>query len=137
MRPQKKQIMVKTLDSFNNQYKLNTIEKMKVLFFRETPFITVLKILSLGLYQSLKALENMWTKGCFTKNQDFHFFDSVKFVLVIERIKGFDHDLVFLWVSKRKILIQKFFWQISRIQSIATQRFFKFWQKLSISKIYH
>ena len=58
----------------------------------------------------------------------------MKFVLVIERIKGFDHDLFFLWVSKQKILIQTFFWQISRIQSIATQRFFKFWQKLSTSK---
>ena len=74
-------------------------------------------------------------KGCFTKNQDFHFFDSVKFVLVIERIKGFDHHLVFLWVSKQKILIQKLFCQISRIQLIATQRFFQFGQKLSTSKV--
>ena len=47
-------------------------------------------------------------KGCFTKNQDFHFLDSVKFVLVIGRIKGFDHDLFFLWASTRKNLIQKF-----------------------------
>ena len=36
-----------------------------------------------------EVFQESLTKGCFTKNQDFHFLDSVKFLSVIERIKGY------------------------------------------------